>query len=83
MSHRIGNVFSHLFAHKLTFILNVPFIGCVVLLVLFHAGVIERADQSGAEAVQSLADAIVICFTAISFEAATLDSKLFHNSAPY
>lgn len=49
----------------------------MVLLVLFHAGVIERADQSGAEAVQSLADAIVICFTAISFEAATLDSKLY------
>ena len=46
---------------------------CVVLLVLFHSGTIQRADESGAEAIQNLADAIVLCFTAVSFEAATLD----------
>ena len=47
--------------------------GCVVLLVLFHSGTLHKAEESGADAIQSLADAIVLCFTAVSFEAATLD----------
>lgn len=56
---------------KLNPLIVIP--GCVVLLVLFHSGTLHRAEESGAEAVQSLADAIVLCFTAVSFEAATLD----------
>jgi len=47
--------------------------GCVVLLVLFHSGTLHRAEESGADAIKNLADAIVLCFTAVSFEAATLD----------
>eukprot|EP00804_Cyclotella_cryptica_P008767 CCRYP_015626-RB/>CCRYP_015626-RB protein AED:0.19 eAED:0.19 QI:188/0.88/0.9/1/0.77/0.7/10/1719/673 len=47
--------------------------GCIVLLVLFHSETPHRAVEQGADAVQSLADAIVLCFTAVSFEAATLD----------
>jgi hypothetical protein len=44
-----------------------------VLLALFHTGTTHRAVEQGADAIQSLADAIVLCFTAVSFEAATLD----------
>jgi hypothetical protein len=47
--------------------------GSIVLLALFHSGTLHNAEESGAEAVQTIADAIVLCFTAVSFEAATLD----------
>eukprot|EP00581_Thalassiosira_minuscula_P012811 CAMPEP_0183716478 /NCGR_PEP_ID=MMETSP0737-20130205/10381_1 /TAXON_ID=385413 /ORGANISM="Thalassiosira miniscula, Strain CCMP1093" /LENGTH=646 /DNA_ID=CAMNT_0025945757 /DNA_START=224 /DNA_END=2165 /DNA_ORIENTATION=+ len=48
-------------------------IGCVVLLVLYHSGAAESAVHSGQDAVGKLADFIVICFTAVSYQAATLD----------
>lgn len=66
------NVFFAKF-HMLSIGLRSLYSGCVVLLALFHTGTLQRAEESGAEAVQSLADAIVLCFTAVSFEAATLD----------
>eukprot|EP01082_Thalassiosira_pseudonana_P008245 g7384.t1.1.5e17418a g7384 g7384.t1 contig24:494641-496655(+) len=48
-------------------------VGCVVLLVLYHSGTTSRAVDQGSSAVQHLADIIVICFTAVSYESATLD----------
>ncbi len=48
-------------------------LGCSVLLGLFHSGSAESAIQQGPSAVQRLADIIVICFTAVSYEASTLD----------
>jgi len=48
-------------------------VGCCVLLGLYQSGSAEAAIAAGPEAVQSFADWIVICFTAVSYEAATLD----------
>lgn len=48
-------------------------IGCSVLLGLYHSGAAESARQQGESAVGRLADIVVICFTAVSYEAATLD----------
>ena len=48
-------------------------VGCCVLIGLYHSGSAEAATAAGPEAVQSFADWIVICFTAVSYEAATLD----------
>lgn len=48
----------------------VGLVGCSVLLGLYHNGSAERAKEQGAVAVQNLADVIVICFTALSYEAA-------------
>lgn len=48
-------------------------IGCCVLIGLYHSGTPQSAIKAGPEAVQSFADWIVICFTAVSYEAATLD----------
>eukprot|EP00986_Skeletonema_menzelii_P010569 scaffold5181_cov148-Skeletonema_menzelii.AAC.9 len=47
-----------------------PFIG---VARVYHAGSAEAAIAAGPEAVQNFADWIVICFTAVSYEAATLD----------
>ena len=47
--------------------------GCSMLLGLYHSGAAETAVHQGDVAVQRLADIIVICFTAVSYEAATLD----------
>jgi len=48
-------------------------VGCCVLLGLYQSGSAEAAKAAGPEAVQNFADWIVICFTAVSYEAATLD----------
>ncbi len=48
-------------------------IACCVLLGLYQSGSAEAAIAAGPDAVQSFADWIVICFTAVSYEAATLD----------
>ena len=48
-------------------------IGCCVLIGLYHSGTPQSAIKAGPAAVQSFADWIVICFTAVSYEAATLD----------
>ena len=48
-------------------------VGCSVLLGLYHSGSAEAAINAGPDSVQSFADWIVICFTAVSYEAATLD----------
>jgi hypothetical protein len=48
-------------------------IGCGVLLGLYHSGEAESAVHQGDSAIQRLADITVICFTAVSYEAATLD----------
>ena len=48
-------------------------LGCAVLLVLYQSGSAEAAKAAGPDAVQNFADWIVICFTAVSYEAATLD----------
>lgn len=48
-------------------------LGCSLLLGIFHSGTLDSAVQQGPDAVQHLADIIVICFTAVSYEAATLD----------
>ncbi|KAL7542103.1 hypothetical protein ACHAXR_011515 [Thalassiosira sp. AJA248-18] len=48
-------------------------LGCAVLLAIFHTGAAESAINQGDSGVQRLADFIVICFTAVSYEAATLD----------
>ena len=48
-------------------------IGCCILVGVYHAGSAEAAIAAGPEAVQNFADWIVICFTAVSYEAATLD----------
>ena len=48
-------------------------VGCCVLLGLYHSGTAQAAIDAGPEAVQNFADWIVICFTAVSYEAATLD----------
>ena len=47
-------------------------IGCGVLLGMYpNAGSVETAKENGT--IQNLADIIVLCFTAVSYEAATLD----------
>jgi len=51
----------------------VGLIGCSVLLALYHSGAAQNAVDQGQTAVQRLADIIVICFTFVSYEAATLD----------
>eukprot|EP00578_Thalassiosira_sp_NH16_P016705 CAMPEP_0181114502 /NCGR_PEP_ID=MMETSP1071-20121207/20926_1 /TAXON_ID=35127 /ORGANISM="Thalassiosira sp., Strain NH16" /LENGTH=648 /DNA_ID=CAMNT_0023198633 /DNA_START=175 /DNA_END=2118 /DNA_ORIENTATION=- len=48
-------------------------VGCSVLLGMYHTGAAESAIHQGQDAIQRLADIIVICFTAVSYEAATLD----------
>lgn len=48
--------------------------GSLSLLVIYYSGILERAMQQGANAVESLADMIVICFTAINFHATTSDN---------
>jgi hypothetical protein len=48
-------------------------IGSSTLLGFYHSGTAESAIQQGADAVGRLADMIVLCFTAVSYEAATLD----------
>ena len=48
-------------------------VGSSAILGIYHLGSAESAIQQGADAVGRLADTIVICFTAVSYEAATLD----------
>eukprot|EP00584_Thalassiosira_punctigera_P010189 CAMPEP_0172545526 /NCGR_PEP_ID=MMETSP1067-20121228/15424_1 /TAXON_ID=265564 ORGANISM="Thalassiosira punctigera, Strain Tpunct2005C2" /NCGR_SAMPLE_ID=MMETSP1067 /ASSEMBLY_ACC=CAM_ASM_000444 /LENGTH=646 /DNA_ID=CAMNT_0013332283 /DNA_START=106 /DNA_END=2046 /DNA_ORIENTATION=- len=48
-------------------------IGCSMLLALYHSGAAETAVNQGEGAVHALSDIIVICFTAVSYEASTLD----------
>lgn len=48
-------------------------IGSSALLGIYHTGSAESAIQQGSSAIQNLADWIVICFTAVSYEASTLD----------
>jgi hypothetical protein len=48
-------------------------VGCCVLLGLYQSGSAEGAIAAGPDAVRNFADWIVICFTAVSYEAATLD----------
>ncbi|KAL9180748.1 hypothetical protein ACHAXT_011201 [Thalassiosira profunda] len=48
-------------------------LGCAVLLGLYHSGAVTGAVEEGSDAVQRLADFSVLCFTAVSYEAATLD----------
>ena len=48
-------------------------VGSSAILGIYHSGSAESAIQQGADAVGRLADMIVICFTAVSYEAATLD----------
>ncbi len=48
-------------------------VGCIVILWLYHSGFVDDAIQQGADAVDHLGDMIVLCFTALSYEAATLD----------
>ena len=48
-------------------------IGCAVLLGLYHSGEVKNSIEQGGSAIQRLADITVICFTAVSYEAATLD----------
>jgi hypothetical protein len=48
-------------------------VGCIVILRLYHSGFVDSAIQQGADAVDHLGDMIVLCFTALSYEAATLD----------
>ena len=48
-------------------------VGSSAILGIYHSGSAESATQQGADAVGRLADMIVICFTAVSYEAATLD----------
>ena len=47
--------------------------GCAVLLSLFQGGAADAAVAKGQSAVNVLTDYTVICFTFISYEAATLD----------
>ena len=47
--------------------------GCAVLLSLFQGGAADAAIAKGQSAVNVLTDYTVICFTFISYEAATLD----------
>jgi hypothetical protein len=42
-------------------------------LWLYHSGFADNAIQQGADAVEYLADMIILCLTALSYEAATLD----------
>jgi len=48
-------------------------LGCSVLLGLYHSGAADMAVLQGEDATQRLADIIVICFTAVIYEAAALD----------
>eukprot|EP00571_Detonula_confervacea_P012466 CAMPEP_0172306404 /NCGR_PEP_ID=MMETSP1058-20130122/7478_1 /TAXON_ID=83371 /ORGANISM="Detonula confervacea, Strain CCMP 353" /LENGTH=622 /DNA_ID=CAMNT_0013018275 /DNA_START=148 /DNA_END=2016 /DNA_ORIENTATION=+ len=48
-------------------------LGCSILLGIYHSGAAESAIQQGENAVGRLSDFIVICFTFVSYEAATLD----------
>lgn len=48
-------------------------VGCCVLLGLYQSGSAQVAKSAGPDAVRNFADWIVICFTAVSYEAATLD----------
>ncbi|KAL7552170.1 hypothetical protein ACHAWF_015387 [Thalassiosira exigua] len=48
-------------------------VGCSVLLGVYHSGSAEVAKEGGEGAVQSFADVVVMCFTFVSLEAATLD----------
>ena len=47
--------------------------GCAALLGMVHGGAVERAAAAGSAAVEHLSDLIVVCFTAVSYEAASLD----------
>ncbi len=51
----------------------VGLVGSVLLLGIYHLGLVESAMQQGALAVEHLADMIVICFTAMSFQTSTMD----------
>ena len=51
----------------------VGLVGSIMLLWLYHSGFADNAIQQGADAVEYLADMIILCFTALSYEAATLD----------
>ena len=44
-----------------------------MLLGLYHSETADMALAQGSGAVQHLADIIVVCFTAVSYEGATLD----------
>jgi len=48
-------------------------IGCTFLLILYQPNTASNAISAGPTAVQHLADLLVICFTCISYEGATLD----------
>jgi len=47
--------------------------GCSVLVGIFHSGKVESAVSQGQSAVERLTDIVILCFTFVSYEAATLD----------
>jgi hypothetical protein len=62
--------------NKRYFALNsilVGLIGFLLLLGIYHSGIVGSAIEQGASATEHLADVIVMCFAAMSFQASTMD----------
>lgn len=62
--------------NKRYFALNsilVGLIGSLLLLGIYHSGLVESAIQQGSSTVEHIADMIVMCFSAMSFQASTMD----------